>query len=379
MSIICGQIASGQENKRYFVLKLIFNCKTKSFIFDTDPLWKILRVARRNVTVGTLVVSNCTFFFSLYSFENSLQHSFSYCVSLVFRYCECFSAKQYCQDCNCEGCCNNEEHRALVEDAVAHVIERNPNAFLSKVETPVTILYHIFVHFRFNKRNFEWFWGHHFILIECYWLVFVSPDFLYRETTKDVIVEKQIASKNIVNVFKYIYIYIHTQIFATSIIYEMVYSLYQPPFVRLLSYRRALLVMRIVVVLIVKITKEVSKEAMQVRHYPLRMSMTSFDYTFFQSSFSYFDTQGWSVFTFCKTSKIEFKWASGINFILFSHFCQFVINFFVMSLRACPILTLQLTWFIKTNFSNAIQTIWQSIFYKTKKFYYSMCVRFSLF
>jgi hypothetical protein len=122
--------------------------------------------------------------------------------------------------------------------------------------------------------------------------VFVSPDFLYRETTKDVIVEKQIASKNIVNVFKYIYIYIHTQIFATSIIYEMVYSLYQPPFVRLLSYRRALLVMRIVVVLIVKITKEVSKEAMQVRHYPLRMSMTSFDYTFFQSSFSYFDTQG---------------------------------------------------------------------------------------
>lgn len=212
MSIICGQIASGQENKRYFVLKLIFNCKTKSFIFDTDPLWKILRVARRNVTVGTLVVSNCTFFFSLYSFENSLQHSFSYCVSLVFRYCECFSAKQYCQDCNCEGCCNNEEHRALVEDAVAHVIERNPNAFLSKVETPVTILYHIFVHFRFNKRNFEWFWGHHFILIECYWLVFVSPDFLYRETTKDVIVEKQIASKNIVNVFKYIYIYTHTDI-----------------------------------------------------------------------------------------------------------------------------------------------------------------------
>lgn len=48
-------------------------------------------------------------------------------------YCECFAAGRYCDGCNCVDCHNNEEHASARDEAVANVLERNPNAFRPKV------------------------------------------------------------------------------------------------------------------------------------------------------------------------------------------------------------------------------------------------------
>ena len=54
-------------------------------------------------------------------------------------YCDCFSAGNYCQDCNCTDCLNNEANEAGREDARQSVLKRNPRAFNPKfkeIESP---------------------------------------------------------------------------------------------------------------------------------------------------------------------------------------------------------------------------------------------------
>jgi hypothetical protein len=51
-------------------------------------------------------------------------------------YCDCFGADRYCGDqCTCEGCYNTgrPEHEATRKEAVNQTLERNPNAFSSKI------------------------------------------------------------------------------------------------------------------------------------------------------------------------------------------------------------------------------------------------------
>ncbi|WOG85666.1 hypothetical protein DCAR_0104857 [Daucus carota subsp. sativus] len=48
-------------------------------------------------------------------------------------YCECFAAGIYCNGCNCTNCHNNVEHESARREAVGATLERNPNAFRSKI------------------------------------------------------------------------------------------------------------------------------------------------------------------------------------------------------------------------------------------------------
>ena len=50
-------------------------------------------------------------------------------------YCECFASNRLCDNCNCGGCCNTDakEHSELRQRAVAQILERNPNAFRTKI------------------------------------------------------------------------------------------------------------------------------------------------------------------------------------------------------------------------------------------------------
>jgi len=48
-------------------------------------------------------------------------------------YCECFAARQFCDGCNCLGCCNNLDNELQVAKAVAATLERNPAAFMPKI------------------------------------------------------------------------------------------------------------------------------------------------------------------------------------------------------------------------------------------------------
>ena len=49
-------------------------------------------------------------------------------------YCECFAARQICQNCNCSNCENTMEHESARKDAIKSALERNPNAFKPKIE-----------------------------------------------------------------------------------------------------------------------------------------------------------------------------------------------------------------------------------------------------
>ena len=54
-------------------------------------------------------------------------------------YCDCFSAGNYCQDCNCNDCQNTKENEAGREEARQSVLKRNPRAFNPKfkaIESP---------------------------------------------------------------------------------------------------------------------------------------------------------------------------------------------------------------------------------------------------
>lgn len=56
-------------------------------------------------------------------------------------YCDCFAANEGCgPDCNCTNCYNNDEHRNERKNAMDSVLERNPNAFQSKVEVAQQII-----------------------------------------------------------------------------------------------------------------------------------------------------------------------------------------------------------------------------------------------
>eukprot|EP00743_Colponemidia_sp_Colp-15_P008671 GILK01009439.1.p1 GENE.GILK01009439.1~~GILK01009439.1.p1 ORF type:complete len:325 (+),score=31.40 GILK01009439.1:46-1020(+) len=48
-------------------------------------------------------------------------------------YCECFASGEYCNGCNCVGCCNNKEHEIARKEAIQSTLERNPNAFRPKI------------------------------------------------------------------------------------------------------------------------------------------------------------------------------------------------------------------------------------------------------
>ena len=54
-------------------------------------------------------------------------------------YCECFSSGEYCRNCNCNGCCNNQENEQIRKKTIAEVLERNPNAFRPKIATTSSV------------------------------------------------------------------------------------------------------------------------------------------------------------------------------------------------------------------------------------------------
>ena len=49
------------------------------------------------------------------------------------RYCECFASGEYCDNCNCQSCCNNIENAAERNAAIEATLDRNPNAFRPKI------------------------------------------------------------------------------------------------------------------------------------------------------------------------------------------------------------------------------------------------------
>ncbi|POO03954.1 Lin-54-like [Trema orientale] len=50
-------------------------------------------------------------------------------------YCECFTAGIYCDGCNCLNCHNNVDNDAARKEAIATILERNPNAFRPKIDS----------------------------------------------------------------------------------------------------------------------------------------------------------------------------------------------------------------------------------------------------
>mmetsp|Transcript_38847 Transcript_38847/g.99709 ORF Transcript_38847/g.99709 Transcript_38847/m.99709 type:complete len:460 (-) Transcript_38847:25-1404(-) len=60
------------------------------------------------------------------------------------RYCECFAAGRICgPHCKCTGCCNNESHHNLRQEAIDSTKSRNPNAFRSKIDQDGTVRKHL--------------------------------------------------------------------------------------------------------------------------------------------------------------------------------------------------------------------------------------------
>jgi len=52
---------------------------------------------------------------------------------LICRYCDCFANGLNCQNCACLNCHNDSRHEEERTKAVAATLERNPNAFKSKM------------------------------------------------------------------------------------------------------------------------------------------------------------------------------------------------------------------------------------------------------
>ncbi|XP_048595357.1 protein tesmin/TSO1-like CXC 7 [Brassica napus] len=48
-------------------------------------------------------------------------------------YCECFASGSYCNGCNCLNCHNNLENESARQEAINGTLERNPDAFKSKI------------------------------------------------------------------------------------------------------------------------------------------------------------------------------------------------------------------------------------------------------
>eukprot|EP00011_Vannellida_sp_DIVA3-517-6-12_P005768 CAMPEP_0114613640 /NCGR_PEP_ID=MMETSP0168-20121206/5237_1 /TAXON_ID=95228 ORGANISM="Vannella sp., Strain DIVA3 517/6/12" /NCGR_SAMPLE_ID=MMETSP0168 /ASSEMBLY_ACC=CAM_ASM_000044 /LENGTH=462 /DNA_ID=CAMNT_0001824653 /DNA_START=105 /DNA_END=1493 /DNA_ORIENTATION=+ len=49
-------------------------------------------------------------------------------------YCECFAARMYCDGCNCLSCMNTPDNAEAVQRAVVATLERNPKAFINKIQ-----------------------------------------------------------------------------------------------------------------------------------------------------------------------------------------------------------------------------------------------------
>ena len=54
-------------------------------------------------------------------------------------YCDCFSLGEYCSNCNCSGCYNNEQNENIRKDAIRSILERNPSAFRPKISTDISV------------------------------------------------------------------------------------------------------------------------------------------------------------------------------------------------------------------------------------------------
>lgn len=52
---------------------------------------------------------------------------------ISLRYCDCFAQGSFCHDCNCVNCFNTLEHEEERNKAIKMVLERNPQAFQSKI------------------------------------------------------------------------------------------------------------------------------------------------------------------------------------------------------------------------------------------------------
>ncbi len=48
-------------------------------------------------------------------------------------YCDCFASGEYCTNCNCTGCYNNEFNERSRKEAIRSILDRNPNAFRPKI------------------------------------------------------------------------------------------------------------------------------------------------------------------------------------------------------------------------------------------------------
>ena len=48
-------------------------------------------------------------------------------------YCDCFASGEYCSNCNCTGCYNNEVNERSRKEAIRSILDRNPNAFRPKI------------------------------------------------------------------------------------------------------------------------------------------------------------------------------------------------------------------------------------------------------
>lgn len=51
-------------------------------------------------------------------------------------YCDCFRFKKYCGDCNCNDCANLPEYERYRQEAIASILERNPEALKPKIVKP---------------------------------------------------------------------------------------------------------------------------------------------------------------------------------------------------------------------------------------------------
>ena len=72
----------------------------------------------------------------MHIFLYNFYHSFLYC-STTQLYCDCFAASSYCSPsrCNCIGCFNNLAFESYRRNAVLSLVEKNPNAFRTKIST----------------------------------------------------------------------------------------------------------------------------------------------------------------------------------------------------------------------------------------------------
>ncbi|KAL3767852.1 hypothetical protein ACHAWU_007330, partial [Discostella pseudostelligera] len=52
-------------------------------------------------------------------------------------YCECFNKEQYCSGCFCVDCNNTPQHDAKRAKVIAHIKQRNPDAFTQKIKTSI--------------------------------------------------------------------------------------------------------------------------------------------------------------------------------------------------------------------------------------------------